>query len=141
MATNIPPHNLGEIIDGLISLIKNKDISNKKLTSIIKGPDFPTGGEIIYSQAIDELYDTGKGSITIRGVIKTEEINLGKGKQKRNALIITELPYQISKTGWIEKLAELLILKINGISDIRDESDRDGMRIIIELKKILIVNL
>jgi len=108
MATNIPPHNLGEIVDGLISLIKNKDISNKKLSSIIKGPDFPTGGELIHGEAIEELYETGKGSITIRGVIKTEEIILGKGKHKKNALIITELPYQINKAGWIEKLAELV---------------------------------
>jgi DNA gyrase subunit A len=136
MATNIPPHNLGEIVDGLIALVKNKDISDKKLSNIIKGPDFPTGGELIYSPAIDELYQTGKGSLTIRGVLNKEEINLGKGKHKRNALIITELPYQINKAGWIEKLAELVnTSKINGISDIRDESDRDGMRIVIELKK------
>jgi len=136
MATNIPPHNLGEIVDGLIALVENKDISNKKLFNIIKGPDFPTGGELIFNRAIEELYATGKGSITIRGVINIEEINLGKGKHKRNALIISELPYQISKAGWIEKLAELVnSSKINGISDIRDESDRDGMRIVIELKK------
>ena len=136
MATNIPPHNLGEIVDGLIALIENKDISNKKLSKIIKGPDFPTGGELIYNQAIEELYETGKGSIIIRGILNKEEINLGKGKHKRNALIITELPYQISKAGWIEKLAELVNSnKINGIADIRDESDRDGMRIVIELKK------
>ena len=136
MATNIPPHNLGEIVDGLIALVENKDISNKKLSKIIKGPDFPTGGELICSQAIEELYETGKGSITIRGILNKEEINLGKGKHKRNALIITELPYQISKAGWIEKLAELVnSSKINGIADIRDESDRDGMRIVIELKK------
>jgi len=136
MATNIPPHNLGEIVDGLIALIENQEINNKKLCNIIKGPDFPTGGELIDNQAIEELYATGKGSITIRGVIKEEEINLGKGKHKRNALIISELPYQISKAGWIEKLAELVnSSKINGISDIRDESDRDGMRIVIELKK------
>ena len=136
MATNIPPHNLGEIVDGLIALIENKDISNKKLSKIIKGPDFPTGGELIYNQAIEELYETGKGSIIIRGILNKEEINLGRGKHKRNALIITELPYQISKAGWIEKLAELVNSnKINGIADIRDESDRDGMRIVIELKK------
>jgi len=136
MATNIPPHNLGEIVDGLIALVNSRDISNKKLSNIIKGPDFPTGGELICNRAIEELYETGKGSITIRGVINTEEINLGKGRHKRNALIITELPYQISKAGWIEKLAELVnSSKINGISDIRDESDRDGMRIVIELKK------
>ncbi len=136
MATNIPPHNLGEIVDGLVALVKNRDISDKKLSNIIKGPDFPTGGELIYSQAIEELYETGKGSITIRGVINAEEVNLGKGKHKKNALIITELPYQINKAGWIEKLAELVNSgKINGISDIRDESDRDGMRIVVELKK------
>jgi len=136
MATNIPPHNLGEIVDGLIALVKNKDISNKKLSNIIKGPDFPTGGELIHNEAIKELYETGKGSITIRGVINIEEINFGKGKHKKNALIISELPYQISKAGWIEKLAEMVNTgKINGISDIRDESDRDGMRIVIELKK------
>ncbi|KGG03293.1 DNA gyrase subunit A [Prochlorococcus marinus str. MIT 9321] len=136
MATNIPPHNLGETVDALIALIKDKDLSDKKLSNIIKGPDFPTGGELIYSEEIEKLYKTGKGSILIRGVINTEELNLGKGKHKRNALIITELPYQISKAGWIEKLAELVNSgKINGISDIRDESDRDGMRIVVELKK------
>ncbi len=136
MATNIPPHNLGEIVDGLIALVKNKDISDKKLSNIIKGPDFPTGGELIYSHVIEELYQTGKGSITIRGVVNTEEVNLGKGKHKKNAIIISELPYQVNKAGWIEKLAELVNSgKIIGISDIRDESDRDGMRIVIELKK------
>ncbi len=136
MATNIPPHNLGEIVDGLIAIIKNKEISDTKLLNIIHGPDFPTGGELIYNDGIKEVYKTGKGSITIRGVIKSEEINIGKGKHKRNALVISELPYQISKAGWIEKLAELVNTgKIDGISDIRDESDRDGMRIVIELKK------
>jgi len=136
MATNIPPHNLGEIVDGLVALIKNRDTSDKILFNIIKGPDFPTGGELIYSQAIEELYETGKGSLTIRGVVNTEEVNLGKGKHKKNAIIITDLPYQINIAGWIEKLAELVNSgKIIGISDIRDESDRDGMRIVIELKK------
>jgi len=136
MATNIPPHNLGEIVDGLIAIIKDKEISDSKLSSIIHGPDFPTGGELIYNDGIKEVYKTGKGSITIRGVINSEEINIGKGKHKRNALVISELPYQISKAGWIEKLAELVNTgKIEGISDIRDESDRDGMRIVIELKK------
>ena len=105
MATNIPPHNLGEIVDGLVALVKNKDISDKKLSNIIKGPDFPTGGELIYSRAIEELYETGKGSLTIRGVVNTEEVNLGKGKHKKNALIITELPYQINKAGWIETVS------------------------------------
>jgi len=136
MATNIPPHNLGEIVDGLIALVENENVTDKKLATIIKGPDFPTGGELIHSKAVEELYMTGKGSITLRGVINIEEIDLGKGKHKRKGLIITELPYQISKAGWIEKLAELVNSnKIIGISDIRDESDRDGMRIVIELKK------
>ncbi len=136
MATNIPPHNLGEIIDGLIALINDKEISDLKLSKIILGPDFPTGGELICNDGMNEVYQRGRGSITVRGVIKNEEINLGKGKHKRNALIISELPYQISKAGWIEKLAELVNLgKIDGISDIRDESDREGMRIVIELKK------
>ncbi len=136
MATNIPPHNLGEIVDGLIAVIKNKEISDSKLSKIILGPDFPTGGELIYNNAIKEVYQNGRGSITVRGVIKEEEIYLGKGKHKKNGLIISELPYQISKAGWIEKLAELVNSgKIDGISDIRDESDRDGMRIVIELKK------
>ena len=136
MATNIPPHNLGEIVDGLIAIIKEQDISDRKLFNIIHGPDFPTGGELIYNDGIKEVYKTGKGSITIRGVINSEEINVGKGKHKRNALVISELPYQINKAGWIEKLAELVNTgKIDGISDIRDESDRDGMRIVIELKK------
>ncbi len=136
MATNIPPHNLGEIIDGLIALINDKEVSDLKLSKIILGPDFPTGGELICNNAMKEVYQQGRGSITVRGVIKHEEINLGKGKHKRNALIISELPYQISKAGWIEKLAELVNLgKIDGISDIRDESDREGMRIVIELKK------
>ncbi len=136
MATNIPPHNLGEIVDGLIALVNNKEISDLKLSKIILGPDFPTGGELISNDAMKEIYQRGRGSVTVRGVIKNEEINLGKGKHKRNALIISELPYQISKAGWIEKLAELVnVGKIDGISDIRDESDRDGMRIVIELKK------
>ncbi len=136
MATNIPPHNLGEIVDGLIALTNDKDISDLKLSKIILGPDFPTGGELICNNAMKEVYQQGRGSITVRGVITNEEINLGKGKHKRNALIVSELPYQISKAGWIEKLAELVNLgKIDGISDIRDESDREGMRIVIELKK------
>ena len=136
MATNIPPHNLGEIVDGLIALLNDKEISDLRLSKIILGPDFPTGGELICNNAMNEVYLRGRGSVTVRGVIKNEEINLGKGRHKRNALIISELPYQISKAGWIEKLAELVNLgKIDGISDIRDESDRDGMRIVIELKK------
>ena len=136
MATNIPPHNLGEVIDGLIALIRNKEINYSKLTQIIRGPDFPTGGELLYSETVSEMYEKGRGSVTIRGVISPEEIIIGKGKHKRKSLIIKELPYQISKAGWIEKLAEMVNAgKINGISDIRDESDRDGMRIVIEIKR------
>ncbi len=136
MATNIPPHNLGEVVDALIALIKNRDISDLKLSTILKGPDFPTGGELLYTENLKDLYLSGRGSITIRGVVKPEEITVGKGKHKRNALIIKELPYQISKAGWIEKLADLVNNgKINGISDIRDESDREGMRIVIELRR------
>ena len=136
MATNIPPHNLGETIDALIQLIKNPEINDTELISIVKGPDFPTGGELIYSENIKNIYKTGRGSLTIRGVVHQEEIISGKGKHKRNALVVTELPYQINKATWIEKLADLVNNgKINGISDIRDESDRDGMRIMIELKK------
>ncbi len=85
MATNVPPHNLGEIVDGLIAVIKDKDISNSQLSKIILGPDFPTGGELIYNDAIKEVYQSGKGSITVRGVIKNEELNLGKGKHKRGS--------------------------------------------------------
>ena len=117
MATNIPPHNLGEIVDSLIALINDKEISDLKLSKIILGPDFPTGGELICNDSLKEVYQRGRGSVTVRGVIKNEEINLGKGKHKRNALIISELPYQINKAGWIEKLAELVNQgKIDGIS-------------------------
>ena len=136
MATNIPPHNIGEVIDGLIKLINTSEITDLELNKIIVGPDFPTGGELIYSENITDVYRKGRGSITLRGVIHLEEIIIGKGKHKKNALVITELPYQISKAGWIEKLAELVNEgKISGISDIRDESDREGMRIIVELKR------
>ena len=109
MATNIPPHNLGEIVDGLIAIIKNKDINDKQLSNIILGPDFPTGGELIYNDGIKDVYSTGKGSITIRGVVNPEEINLGKGKHKRNALVISELPYQISKAGGLKNWQSWLI--------------------------------
>jgi len=142
MATNIPPHNLGEIIDALVQMIKNPDIEDYQLISIVKGPDFPTGGELINTENIKDVYKTGRGSLIIRGVIHHEEINTGKGKHKRNALVVTELPYQINKATWIERLAELVNTgKISGISDIRDESDRDGMRILIELKKNINIEL
>ncbi|MBE9036316.1 DNA gyrase subunit A [aff. Roholtiella sp. LEGE 12411] len=136
MATNIPPHNLGEIVDGLIALIDNPDLSDEKLFEIIPGPDFPTGGEIISESGIREAYTTGKGGIVLRGVAKLEEIPATRGSKRRTAIIITELPYQVNKAGWIEKVAELVNQgRLQGISDLRDESDREGMRVVIELKR------
>ncbi len=136
MATSIPPHNLNEIINGVITLIKKPNISDEKLFDLIPGPDFPTGGEILLGSGIKETYKKGKGSIPMRGLAHIEEIHPGKGKHRRNAIIITELPYQLSKAGWIEKLAEYVNEnKIHGIADIRDESDREGMRIVVELRR------
>jgi DNA gyrase subunit A len=135
MATNIPPHNLGELIDGLVALIHNPEITNAELMRHIPGPDFPTGGQILGTSSIKEAYTTGRGSITMRGVAKIETIS-HRGRPDREAVVITELPYQTNKAGLIEKIAELVNDKrIEGISDIRDESDRDGMRIVIELKR------
>jgi len=136
MATNIPPHNLGEVVDALIALIDNPDLAPEKLLELIPGPDFPTGGEIIGSEGIREAYTSGRGSITLRGIAQIEEIQPGRGRQRRNAIVVTELPYQVNKAGWIEKMAELINQgRVEGIADIRDESDRDGMRVVIELKR------
>ncbi|HGY5539853.1 MAG TPA: DNA gyrase/topoisomerase IV subunit A [Prochlorococcus sp.] len=136
MATSIPPHNLGEVIDGLIALIRKPDLSDEKLLALIPGPDFPTGGEILLGSGIRETYLKGRGSIPMRGVGHIEEIQPGKGRHKRNAVVVTELPYQLSKAGWIEKLADLVNDgKIGGIADIRDESDREGMRVVVELRR------
>ncbi len=135
MATNIPPHNLGELIDGLVALIKNPEITDIELMHYIQGPDFPTGGQILGTAPIKEAYTTGRGSITMRGVANIETIEQ-RGRPEREAIIITELPYQTNKAALIEKIAELVNEKrIEGIADIRDESDRDGMRIVIELKR------
>ena len=136
MATNIPPHNLGEVVDGLIALIDNPELPDEKLLKLIPGPDFPTGGEIVGIDGIREAYLTGHGSITVRGVTQIEEMPAPKGKYRRSAIIITELPYQVNKATLIEKIAELVNnKKIEGISDLRDESDRDGIRVVIELKR------
>ena len=136
MATSIPPHNLNEVVEALIAIIKKPSISEEKLLELIPGPDFPTGGEILKSNGIKETYTKGRGSITMRGIAHIEEINPGKGKHKRSGIIITELPYQLNKANWIEKLADLVNNgKVNGIADIRDESDRDGMRILVEIKR------
>ena len=136
MATSIPPHNLGEVVDGLIALIRKPELGDEKLLQLIPGPDFPTGGEVLLSSGLRETYLNGRGSIPMRGVAHTEEIQLGKGRHKRNAVVVTELPYQLSKAGWIEKLAESVNDgKIGGIADIRDESDREGMRVVVELRR------
>ncbi|MEB3218713.1 MAG: DNA gyrase subunit A [Nostocales cyanobacterium 94392] len=136
MATNIPPHNLGEVVDGLIALIDNPELSDEKLFKIIPGPDFPTGGEIVGKDGIHEAYTTGKGGILLRGVARIEEVPTGRGNKRRTAIVVTELPYQVNKAGWIEKVADLVNQgRLSGISDIRDESDRDGMRVVIELKR------
>lgn len=136
MATNVPPHNLGEIVDGLIALIDNPDLSDEKLFQLIPGPDFPTGGEIVDHGGIKEAYTTGKGGIILRGIVTMEEIPATRGGKRRTALIVTELPFQVNKAGWIEKIADLVNQsRLQGISDIRDESDRDGMRVVIELKR------
>lgn len=135
MATNIPPHNLGELIDGLVALIHNPEINDTQLMQYVHGPDFPTGAQILGTSAIKEAYTTGRGSITMRGVATIETIEQ-RNRPAREAIIVTELPYQTNKAALIEKIAELVNdKKIDGIADIRDESDRDGMRIVIELKR------
>ena len=131
MATNIPPHNLGEVIDGCFALIDNPAIELAELQQIIPGPDFPTGGLILGRSGIRSAYDTGRGSVMMRGRVDVEQI-----RGDREALIVTEIPYQVNKASMIEKMAELVRDKrIEGISDIRDESDRDGYRVVIELKR------
>ncbi len=138
MATNVPPHNLGEVVNGLIALIDKPDLADEKLWHLIPGPDFPTGGEIVETKGIIDAYSTGRGSIKLRGIAKVEKIVLRQKKRRkeRTAIIVTELPYQVNKAGWIEKVAELVNDgRLEGIADIRDESDRTGMRVVIELKK------
>jgi DNA gyrase subunit A len=136
MATNIPPHNLGEVVDALIALIDKPHLSPEDLRSYIPGPDFPTGGEIIGTEGIAEAYLSGRGSITVRGIAQFEESQPGKGRHRRTSIVITELPYQVNKAALIEKMAALVNQeKLDGIADLRDESDRDGMRIVIDLKR------
>ena len=135
MATNIPPHNLGELIDGAIALIENPELSDLDLMKYIPGPDFPTGGQILGRSGIKEAYTTGRGSIPMRGVAEIETIH-PRGRPEREAIIVSQLPYQTNKASLIEKIADLVNDKrLEGISDIRDESDRTGMRIVIELKR------
>jgi len=135
MATNIPPHNLGELVDGAIALIHNPNLTTTDLMHYIPGPDFPTGGQILGRSGIKSAYAEGRGSITMRGVADIETLSQ-RGRQDKEAIVITELPYQSNKATLVEKIAELVNdKKIEGISDIRDESDREGMRIVIELRK------
>ncbi|MEW6572316.1 MAG: DNA gyrase subunit A [Bacillota bacterium] len=130
MATNIPPHNIGEVIDGVLALIENPYISIEELCRIIPGPDFPTGGIILGREGIRSAYTTGRGSILVRG---RAEIERQGGK---NVIIVTEIPYQVNKARLLEKTAELVReRRIEGITDLRDESDRRGMRIVIELRR------
>ncbi len=131
MATNIPPHNLGEAIDATVALIDNPELGSLDLTEHIKGPDFPTGGIIMGWAGMKEAYQTGRGKIMVRAKVHTEQL-----KQGKTAIIVSEIPYQVNKAQMIEKIAELVRDKrITEISDLRDESDRSGMRIVIELKR------
>jgi DNA gyrase subunit A len=135
MATNIPPHNLGELIDGLVALIENPAITEAEVMRIIPGPDFPTGGQILGTSGIRDAYTTGRGSVTMRGVASIETLEQ-RGRPDREAIIITQLPYQTNKAMLIERIADMVNEKrLEGISDVRDESDRDGMRMVIELKR------
>ena len=131
MATNIPPHNLGEVIDAVFALMENRDITIEELMEIVPAPDFPTGGSILGRGGVRLAYNTGRGSVLMRAKVNVEQI-----RKDREALIVTEIPYQVNKTTLIEKIAELVREKrVEGISDLRDESDRDGMRIVIEIKR------
>jgi DNA gyrase subunit A len=131
MATNIPPHNLGEVIDGCCALLDNPDLSIAELLEYIPAPDFPTGGLILGRNGAHQAYHTGRGSVVMRGRTHVEEI-----RKDREAIIVTEVPYQVNKARMIERIAEMVRDKrIEGISDIRDESDRDGVRVVIELRR------
>ena len=131
MATNIPPHNMNEVIDGVLMLIDNPDASVEELMAVIKGPDFPTGGLIMGTSGIKDAYTTGRGSVKMRAKAHVETMSNGKPR-----IVVTELPYQVNKARLIEKIADLAREKqIEGITDLRDESDRNGMSIVIELRK------
>ena len=131
MATEVPPHNLREVCDAIVHVIEHPDCTPEDLAHIVKGPDFPTGGIIYGTQGIRDCYSTGRGLIKVRARVQVEE-----GRAGRMSLVATEIPFQVSKANLLEKIADLVRLgRITGISDLRDESDRDGMRIVIELKK------
>jgi DNA gyrase subunit A len=131
MATNIPPHNLTEVVDGCIAYVENPEISVEELNEIIKGPDFPTGGLILGQSGIRSAYHTGNGSVKMRSKTSFEEVKSG-----RQAIIVHEIPYQVNKSRLLERIGELVRDKqVEGIADLRDESDRDGVRVVVELKK------
>ena len=131
MATNIPPHNLGEVVDAALALIDNPDMGTDALLDIVPGPDFPTGGEIIGRTGPRQALLTGRGSVIMRGIASIETV-----RKEREAIVITAIPYQVNKATLVESIADLVRDKrIEGISDLRDESDRNGMRIVVELKK------
>jgi DNA gyrase subunit A len=137
MATNIPPHNLSETIDGVVALIDDSEADINDIMKHIKGPDFPTGAAIMGKEGIRSAYETGRGIIKVRAKAKIEET--GKGRQQ---IIVTEIPYQVNKARLVERIAELVRdKKIEGISDLRDESDRTGMRIVIELRRDVNANI
>ena len=137
MATNIPPHNLGEVIDAVVYMIEHPDCTVDDLMQFVKGPDFPTGGVILGRRGIYDAYHTGRGRIIVRAKTDIEEMS---GNRQR--IVVTEIPYMVNKARLIEKIAELVHEKtVEGISDIRDESDRKGMRIVIELKRDVNANV
>ncbi len=137
MATNLPPHNLGEVIDACCAVIDNPDITPEQIMEIVPGPDFPTGGVILGRAGIRSAYTTGRGSVVMRGKVHFEEI-----RKDREAIIVTEVPYQVNKARMLEHIAELVRdKKIEGVSDLRDESDRDGVRMVIEVKRDAIIEV
>ncbi|WP_432662107.1 DNA gyrase subunit A [Wukongibacter baidiensis] len=137
MATSIPPHNLGEVIDAAVKMIDDPDVGIEDIISIVKGPDFPTGAIIMGKEAIKDAYRSGRGKVTVRSKVDIEDI--GKGK---SAIIVNEIPYQVNKSKMIEGIADLVRnKKIEGITDLRDESDRNGIRVVIELKKDVNANV
>jgi len=136
MATNIPPHNLKEVIDGTLAKIDNPDLTSTDLMQWIKGPDFPSGGVIMGTEGIREAYTTGRGSIPVRGVATIEQIPGGNGRQARMGIVITQLPYMCGPEAFTKRVADLVREeKITGISDVNDETDRTGLRVVIELKR------
>src|SRR5215216_3627969 len=131
MATNIPPHNLGEVVDACVALIDDPGLTIDDLIKMVPGPDFPTGGIILGRQGIRSAYHLGRGSIVMRGKVSIDTI-----RKDREAIIVTEIPFQVNKATMVERIAELVReKKIDGISDLRDESDRDGFRVVVELKR------